>query len=151
MATISGIKQGAAVALMVVGVLCLGRAIETGLDRNPNRVGKRETITAGLLIGGTATTGGIALALNARRQRRRQQQAQLQVVFFKLVKAGRGKVTPLRLAMEAQLTGEAATAYLNEQARQYDATFQVDQEGASPTALIWARSIAACCAPLPPS
>ncbi len=129
MATVSVIKQGAAAALIVVGVLCLGRAIETGLDRNPNRVGKRETITAGLLLGGIATTGGIALALNTHRQRRRQEKAQLQAVFFNLVKAGRGKVTPLRFAMEAQLTGEAATAYLNEQARQYDATFQVDQEG----------------------
>jgi ribosomal protein L7/L12 len=129
MAVIPVIKQGAAAALIVVGVLCLGRAVETGLDRNPDRIDKRDTITAGILLGGTAIPGGIALALSAHRQRKRAGLAQLQSVFFKLVKAGRGKITPLRFAMEAHLTGEAATAYLNDQARQYDATFQVDQEG----------------------
>ncbi|MGD1908380.1 MAG: ribosomal protein L7/L12 [Leptolyngbyaceae cyanobacterium] len=129
MATIPVLKQGAAIALLVVGGLCLGRAVETALDRNPNRVGKRETITAGILLGGTATVGGSGLALSAYRQRRRAGVAELQAVFFNLVKAGRGKITPLRFAMEAQITGQAATAYLNEQARQYDATFQVDQEG----------------------
>jgi hypothetical protein len=62
MAAIPVTKQGAAAVLLVVGVLCLGRAVETSLDRNPNRIGKRETITAGILLGGTATPGGIALS-----------------------------------------------------------------------------------------
>ncbi len=127
-------QQIAATALILVGFLCLGRVVETTLDSNPNRLDRRETITAGVLVGVPAIAGGIGLILLAQHQRRQQESEQLQEVFFALVKAGRGKVTTLRFAMEARqigskLTGAQATAYLGERAREYDATFQVDSEG----------------------
>jgi ribosomal protein L7/L12 len=112
-----------------MGVLCLGRALETGLDRNPNRLNKGETITAGLLLGVPSTGMGTWLVADLRRQRRQQEAQRLQGTFFQLVKAGRGKVTPLRFAMEAQVDGETAKQYLSDRALEYDATFQVDDDG----------------------
>jgi ribosomal protein L7/L12 len=123
------VKPTGSILLFLLGFLCLGRAVETGLDQNPDRIGKRETITAGLLLGLPATAGGGGLALSARRDRRRLEAQRLRTVFFKLTKAGRGKVTALRFAMEAQISGDRATAYLSERAREYEATFQVDNEG----------------------
>lgn len=115
--------------LLLLGFWCLGRVVETGLDPNPNRLGKRETMTAGLLVGVPAATGGAWLAFDIRRQRRLAAAKQLQDTFFRLVKAGRGKVTALRFSMEAQIDGEQAKAYLSDRSREYDATFQVDSEG----------------------
>ncbi|WP_008312451.1 ribosomal protein L7/L12 [Leptolyngbya sp. PCC 6406] len=126
---IQQVQQIAAGLLLLVGFLCLGRVLETTLDSNPNRVDRRETITAGIVVGVPAIAGGVGLILAAQHQRRRQESERLQGVFFALVKAGRGKVTPLRFAMEAKLTGVQATAYLGDRAREYDATFQVDSEG----------------------
>ena len=132
------VKPAGSILLLLLGFLCLGRAVETGLDHNPDRIGKRETITAGLLLGLPATAGGVGLAVSARRDgrrpvprdhRRRLAAQHLRTVFFQLAKAGRGKVTALRFAMEAGISGDRATAYLSERAREYDATFQVDNEG----------------------
>ena len=115
--------------LILLGFWCLGRVMETALDRSPDRLDKRETITAGVLIGVPATAGGAWLALDTRRQRHLAEGKRLRQIFFKLVKAGRGKVTALRFSMEAQIDGDVAKAYLNTLSREYDATFQVDNEG----------------------
>lgn len=115
--------------LLLLGFWCLGRVIETGLDPNPHRLGKRETMTAGVLVGVPAATGGAWLALSVRRQRQLATEQKLRDSFFRLVKAGRGKVTALRFSMEAQIDGEHAKAYLSDRSREYDATFQVDSEG----------------------
>ncbi|MEM9003888.1 MAG: ribosomal protein L7/L12 [Cyanobacteria bacterium P01_F01_bin.86] len=123
------VKPIGAGILLLLGVLCLGRAIETSLDPNPNRLAKRETITAGVLLGLPATVGGTWLVLASQRQRQREAEKHLKETFFKLVKAGRGKVTALRFSMEAQIDGETAKAYLSDRSREYDATFQVDNEG----------------------
>ena len=123
------IKPLGAGILLLLGFIFWGRAIETSLDPNPNRLGKRETITAGVLLGLPATVGGAWLALDTYRQRQRAEEARLKAIFFKLVKAGRGKVTALRFSMEAQIDGEMAKAYLGDRSREYDATFQVDIEG----------------------
>ncbi|MGP1375288.1 MAG: ribosomal protein L7/L12 [Almyronema sp.] len=123
------VKQISAGLLLLVGFWCLARSLETGLDRNPNRLDKRETVLAGILLGVPAVGFGAYLGLDAQLQKKRQERDRLQAIFFKLVKAGKGKVAPLRFAMEANLTGEAAKAYLDERARIYDADFQVDDRG----------------------
>ncbi|NEQ33633.1 MAG: hypothetical protein F6K04_21995 [Leptolyngbya sp. SIO4C5] len=115
--------------LLLLGFWCLARAAETGLDRNPNRLDRRETVLAGLLLGIPAVGFGSYLGLDAYLQKKRQERDRLQGIFFKLVKAGKGKVAPLRFAMEANLSGEMAKAYLDERARIYDADFQVDEQG----------------------
>ena len=122
-------KLSGAGLLLLVGFWCLGRTVETGLNQDPGLVDRRETITAGLLLGLPATALGSWLIWHDRQQQQRQQAQQLRAVFFDLVKAGRGQVTPLRLAMAAQIDGDVAKAYLNARSVEYDATFHVDDDG----------------------
>lgn len=123
------VKQISATVLLVMGFWCLARAVETGLDRNPNRLGKRETITAGVLLGVPAVGFGTWLGVDTQLQRKREERDRLQGIFFKLVKAGKGYIAPIRFSMETGLTGEAAIDYLNQRARVYNADFKVDDMG----------------------
>ncbi len=100
-----------------------------GLNRNPNVLDKRETIAAGLLLGIPAMTGGGWLWWDVRRQQRQQADRRLRQIFFHLVQTRHGQVTPLQLAMAAQLDGEAANAYLRDRSVEFNATFEVDDVG----------------------
>lgn len=100
-----------------------------GLNRNPNVLEKRETIAAGLLLGLPATVGGGWLLWHNRRQQRLRQAQHLRATFFTLLQAKQGKITPLALAMAANVEGAIATAYLRDRSLDFDATFQVDAEG----------------------
>ena len=122
-------KSLGAVTLLLLGFLCLGRAIETSVDRNPNRLNKRETVTAGILLGLPAIVGGTWLVFNKRRQYRTTEETRLRKTFFELAKAGHGQMTVLQFAIAAQIDGNQAKIYLSDRSREYDATFQVDDEG----------------------
>ncbi|MEO1350331.1 MAG: ribosomal protein L7/L12 [Cyanobacteria bacterium J06635_15] len=123
------VKQISAAVLLVIGFWCLARAVETGLDNNPSRLDKRETVTAGILLGIPAAGFGGWLGLDTHLQRKREERERLQGIFFQLVKAGKGYIAPIRFSMETGLTGEAAIDYLNQRARVYNADFQVDDTG----------------------
>lgn len=123
------IKTIGAGLLLLLGFWCLGRALETSLNRNPHVLEKRETVTAGVLLGIPAIAGG-SWGLWAMRRQRRQQIAQhLRQTFFQSVQAGRGRVTPLQFAIAANLDGAAANAYLHERSLEYSATFDIDDDG----------------------
>ena len=65
-----------------------------------------------------------------RRSRKQQEEHdRLQSTFFKLLKQGNGRITPLGFAMETGLTGAMAKAYLDERAEEFTANFDVDDEG----------------------
>jgi len=100
-----------------------------GLNRNPNILDQRETIAAGLLLGVPAVTGGGWLLWDVRRQQRLQADRRLRQIFFHLVQTRNGQVTPLQLAMAAQLDGDAANAYLRDRSLEFNATFEVDDVG----------------------
>ncbi len=123
-------KPIGAIGLLLLGFWCWGRVIETALNPDPRLLERREIVTAGVLLGTPAIAGGSWLVWDMRRQRRLASAKHLRETFFRLVKAGRGKVTALRFAMEAHIDGATAKAYLSDRSREYDATFQVDSEGA---------------------
>jgi hypothetical protein len=123
------IKSISAGLLLLLGFWCLGRAVEMGLNRNPNVLDQRETIVAGLLLGVPAVTGGGWLLWDVRRQRRQQTERRLRQLFFHLVQTRNGQVTPLQFAMATQLDGDAANAYLRDRSVEFNATFEVDEVG----------------------
>jgi len=123
------VKSVGAGLLLLLGFWCLGRALETSLNRDPRILDKRETITAGLLLGLPATAGGSWLLWDRRRQCRQQTAQTLRQTFFRSVKAGRGKVTPLQFAIAANLDGATANTYLRDRSIEYNATFEVDDDG----------------------
>lgn len=123
------VKSISAGLLLLLGFWCLGRAVEMGLNRDPNVLEKRETVTAGILLGLPATAGGSWLLWHQQRQRRQQAARRLRSIFFHLVQTRQGQVTPLQLAMAAQIDGDIAKAYLDDRSLEFDATFEVDEQG----------------------
>jgi|GEM_PF-2973152 hypothetical protein len=53
----------------------------------------------------------------------------LQNVFYEVVQSNRGSVTVMQFAIASGLSGEAAKTYLDQQAEQFEATFEVSDNG----------------------
>ncbi|MBW4471088.1 MAG: ribosomal protein L7/L12 [Stenomitos rutilans HA7619-LM2] len=96
---------------------------------NPKTTDKGDITAALCLFGIPPSALGSWLVLSGRRRSAREEHDRLQSIFFKLLKQGDGRITPLSFAMETGLTGELAKAYLDERAREFSANFDVDDEG----------------------
>ena len=114
---------------LLLGFLCLGRAVETALDNNPNRLNKRETITAGLLLGIPCTAGSLWMLGALRRRERLRHSQRLQTLFYKAIRANDGQINPLQFAMLAQVSVDEAKDCLNAWAQQLNADFKIDEAG----------------------
>jgi len=114
---------------LLLGFLCLGRAVETALDRNPNRLGKRETMTAGLLLGIPCTVGSLWMIRTLHRREKLRHSQRLQAVFYKAIRANGGKINPLQFAMLGQISVADAQECLDVWAQQLNADFKIDEAG----------------------
>ncbi len=91
---------------------------------------ERNSTVAGCLIFGIPPTAlGIWLIRSLQIQSQQEQRDRLRSAFFKLLKQGDGRLTPLRFAMETGLDGTLAKAYLDERAKEFNARFEVDEDG----------------------
>jgi ribosomal protein L7/L12 len=118
---------------IAAGVLLgIGLPIVLGMGAdlaNPKSTNKEGALAAICFFGlGPSALGGW-LILGGRRKSEQEEHDRLQTSFFKLLKQGDGRITPLGFAMETGLTGELAKAYLDERAREFSANFDVDEEG----------------------
>lgn len=114
---------------LLLSFLCLGRAVETALDRNPNRQGKRETVLAGLLIGLPAGAGALWILRDLERDRTLIHSQKLQSLFYKAVRANNGRISAAQFAMLSQIPMDEAKAFLDSWAGAMDAQFDVDETG----------------------
>jgi hypothetical protein len=62
-------------------------------------------------------------------QAEKRKRDRLQSIFYWLLKEGKGQLTLLSFAMEAQLSAEAARQYLDQKAKEFNATFGVCDGG----------------------
>ncbi|MCC5898280.1 MAG: hypothetical protein EA395_08950 [Phormidium sp. GEM2.Bin31] len=53
----------------------------------------------------------------------------LQKVFYEVVQSNQGSITVMQFAIASGLSGEAAKTYLDQQAKQFEATFHVSDNG----------------------
>lgn len=96
----------------------------------------RDAALGGLILGVPSVLLGGLLALGVYRDRQQEKKIiaqasdRLQSTFFRLIKANNGYITVLQFAMAGQLTATAARQYLNQKAKDFDATFDVSNEGA---------------------
>jgi uncharacterized membrane protein SirB2 len=60
---------------------------------------------------------------------RPSQNAYLRSIFFQMLESGQMEMTVLQFAMKARIDGDVAKAYLDDRAREYEATFNVGTEG----------------------
>ncbi len=118
-------KASAGVLLSIgIGFLLLmfigGTTIRDEKDRTNLLVG-------GLVLGLPPTLIGGWLAQSLYKQQKERDH--LQATFFKLIRQGDGRLTTLDFSMETGLDGKSAKAYLDERAIEFDAAFDVDENG----------------------
>ncbi|QLE56132.1 hypothetical protein [Nostoc sp. TCL26-01] len=95
------------------------------------------TATQGLIFGvPTMIVGswlGVALYLQNRNSKKALQQQmsdRLQSTFYEMIQENQGRVTVLGFAMQSQLPATVARQYLDDKAKEFNANFQVNEEGA---------------------
>lgn len=98
---------------------------------------EKEGAFAALIIFGLppGALGGF-LVWNVLRTERKEKEAlakeesdRLQSIFYRLLKKHSGSITPLLFAMETKLSAVEARAYLDQQAKEFEANFEVDDRG----------------------
>lgn len=145
MKTAEKIASGWLLLLGLVFLLLPASTLDRGSNQNKNMPicstpdvnEARDSAIGGLILGVPSVLLGGWLALGAYRQGQQEKKAiaqqagdRLHSAFFELLQAGNGYVTILQFALEAQLTATAARQYLDEKAKEFDATFDVSNEGA---------------------
>ncbi|WP_138501028.1 hypothetical protein [Nostoc sp. PA-18-2419] len=95
------------------------------------------TVVGGLIFGVPSLTLGVWLALGLYRQSRQEKKAlhqqrsdRLQSLFYEILQQNHGRVTVLGFAMQSQLPPTDARQYLDEKAKEFNANFKVNEEGA---------------------
>ncbi|MEH2263474.1 hypothetical protein [Nostoc sp.] len=104
----------------------------------PNATYEDDNAAVGGLIFGVPTlTLGTWLALGLYRQSRQEKKAlnqqvsdRLQSIFYEMLEENHGRVTVLGFAMQSQLPATHARQYLDEKAKEFNANFKVNEEGA---------------------
>lgn len=59
----------------------------------------------------------------------KEESDRLKSAFFQLLMEGNGRITVIQFAKATQLSGEEAKRYLDEKAKEFNATFDVDDKG----------------------
>jgi hypothetical protein len=122
---------------LALGLLCLGRAVETAVDDRVDSRDRKSTITAGLLIGVPTTLGALWMLRDWEKGDRWDRLIRhkltgnepLQTIFCKALKANNGKINPIQFALLGQISLAEAQACLKAWADPLGAKTQVDKAG----------------------
>lgn len=60
---------------------------------------------------------------------KQQESDRLNSILFRLIEQENGAITILNFAMEAKISGEKAKQFLDEKAKEFNARFEVSQQG----------------------
>lgn len=119
----------AAGVLLGIGLPISVMAIWQIASPNVSAEDKSGSEAALVLFGLPPAVLGSWLIWNGRRHSRRELSDRLQATFFRLLQENSGQVTVLQFAMETGLSGEVARAFLDERAKEFNAGFNVSEEG----------------------
>lgn len=126
-------KVSAGLLLSIGGIFLLIPVIVWGFpNQNASWEDKQEDRDAalgGLVLGLPMVTWGAWLVRGLHRQGKQEKYDRLNTNFYKLVKETNGQITVLRFAMENQLPGKQAKEYLDEKAKEFQAAFDVTEDG----------------------
>lgn len=90
----------------------------------------RNQFAAGFILFGLLPMGfGTWITVKGRQADAQAEQRRLQSIFYRLLKESRGQINVLRFSMEANISGAEAKVFLDDRAREFNATFQVSEEG----------------------
>jgi ribosomal protein L7/L12 len=119
----------AAGALLGFGIPISFLALVAVLDAKNTPQNRWESGLALVTLGLPPTLLGGWLAWGSQNASQREHRDRLQSIFFRLLKESNGHLTVIRFAMESGLDGEAAKFYLDDRAKEFNATFNVTETG----------------------
>lgn len=122
-------KKVTAGLLLTLGGMFLLAGVYASFDPEIDREEKISEVMACLLLGLPLTGAGGWIAWSVHQKAQKKTRDRLQSIFYGLLKKGNGQIAVLPFAMEAKLTGTQAKQYLEEQAREFNADFQVNERG----------------------
>ena len=98
---------------------------------NPkNTAGDREgAFIVALMFGLPPTAFGSWLLFSNVRRSKQEERDRLRASFFRLLQENSGHLTVLRFSMETGLEGQAAKMYLDSRAKEFNAAYNVTEEG----------------------
>ena len=123
------IKTTSAAILLSLSVILLASAIYAPFDSQTKPEERLDGLIACLVFGIPMTVAGGWLAWSLVQDRQHQHRDRLQAAIAKLLRQNQGRVTVLDFALETKLSGDQAKQYLDERAREFNANFDVDDEG----------------------
>lgn len=121
--------------LLMSGFLCLmvsASALSQLPDKDQNTLEQQDatdTFVGGIALGVPLVAGGGYMLWGLRRRNEKLLRDRLDSTFYQMLKADNGRITVLQLAMEAQLSGEQAKQYLDQKAKEFNATFETSDQG----------------------
>jgi len=101
-------------------------------DKDQNTLEQQDatgTFFGGIALGVPLVAGGGYMLWGLRRRNEKLLRDRLDSTFYQMLKADNGRITVLQLAMEAQLSGEEAKQYLDQKAKEFNATFETSDQG----------------------
>ncbi len=99
------------------------------LDPKATRSDREGSFAAVLLFGLPPTALGSWLLWSNNRRQQQEERDRLRAAFFRLLQENSGHLTVLGFSMETGLEGEAAKAYLDTRAKEFNAAYNVTEEG----------------------
>lgn len=122
------IRKAAAGFLLTFGFLLLLVPAVVFPDREATQ-DERDGAWGCLAMGIPVTAWGGWIVWGLYNDRRKARLKQVQDAFYRLVRQHHGRVTVLNFAMEAELPGEEAKAFLDARSREFGVTFDVMEDG----------------------
>ena len=118
-----------ATVLLSLGIVLIGSGIYAPFNSAISKEEQREEAIACLVFGVPLAAWGGWIFLGLRQDKQQQERDRLNAAFSKLLTQSDGRITTLAFSMETGLSGEMAKVYLDERAKEFDANFDVDDEG----------------------
>ena len=118
-----------ATVLLSLGIVLIGSGIYAPFNSAISKEEQREEAIACLVFGVPLAAWGGWIFLGLRQDKQQQERDRLNAAFSKLLTQSDGRITTLAFSMETGLPGEMAKVYLDERAKEFDANFDVDDEG----------------------
>ncbi len=115
--------------MLSLGLLLLVSGLYAPFNSQLPPAERRSQLMACLLFSTPLLVGGIWLRGTARRAQMQRDRDRLQTIFFQLVQADRGRLTPLGFAMAADIPLAVAKRYLDAQAIELSANFEPQDDG----------------------
>lgn len=118
-----------ATVLLSLGVILIGSGIYAPFNTAISKEEQKGEAIACLVFGVPLAAWGGWIVLGLRQDKQQNERDRLNAAFSKLLTQGDGRITTLAFSLETGLAGQMAKVYLDERAKEFDANFDVDDQG----------------------